>query len=45
LQKNKKDVDLAKKGDEAGILFEGNIKIEKGDIVSAYIETRQKGEL
>ncbi len=45
LQKNKKDVDLAKKGDEAGILFEGNIKIEKGDIIVAYTEIRQKGEL
>jgi translation initiation factor IF-2 len=45
LQRDKKDVDLARKGDEAGILFEGNIKIEKGDIVVAYIETRQKGEL
>jgi len=45
LQRDKKDVDLARKGDEAGILFEGNIKIEKGDIVVAFIETRQKGEL
>jgi translation initiation factor IF-2 len=45
LQRNKKDVDLAKKGDEAGILFEGNVKIEKGDVVVAYTETRQKGEL
>lgn len=45
LQRDKKDVDLARKGDEAGILFEGNVKIEKGDIVVAYIETRQKGEL
>jgi translation initiation factor IF-2 len=45
LQKNKKDVDKLTKGDEAGILFEGNIKIEKGDIVVAYIEERRKGEL
>ena len=45
LQKNKKDIDLAKKGDEAGILFEGNVKIEKGDIVAAYTEIRQKREL
>ncbi len=45
LQKNKKDVDSAKKGDEAGILFEGNVKIEKGDIIVAYTEIRQKGEL
>ena len=45
LQRDKKDIDLLKKGDEAGILFEGNIKIEKGDIIVAYIEERKKGEL
>jgi len=45
LQKNKKDVDKLVKGDEAGILFEGNVKIEKGDTVVAYIEERHKGEL
>ncbi|MSU60534.1 MAG: translation initiation factor IF-2 [Candidatus Staskawiczbacteria bacterium] len=45
LQRDKKDIDLLKKGDEAGILFEGNVKIEKGDILSAYIEERQKGIL
>lgn len=45
LQKNKKDVDLAKKGEEAGILYEGNIKIEEGDILTIYTEERRKGEL
>jgi len=45
LQRDKKDTDLLKKGDEAGILFEGNCKIEKGDIIVAYIEERQKGIL
>ena len=45
LQRDKKNVDLARKGDEAGILFEGNIKIEKGDIVVAYVEERKKGIL
>jgi translation initiation factor IF-2 len=45
LQRDKKDVDLARKGDEAGILFEGNVKIEKGDTLVAFTETRQKGEL
>ena len=43
LQRDKKDVDLLRKGDEAGILFEGNTKIEKGDILVAYIEGRKKG--
>jgi len=45
LQRDKKNVDLLRKGDEAGILFEGNVKIEKGDILVAFIETRQKSEL
>jgi translation initiation factor IF-2 len=45
LQRNKKDVDVAKKGDEAGILFEGNVKIEKGDIIVGFAEERRKGEL
>jgi len=45
LQRDKKDIDKLTKGDEAGILFEGNIKIEKGDILAAYVEERRKGEL
>jgi translation initiation factor IF-2 len=45
LQRDRKDVDLLRKGDEAGILFEGNTKIEKGDILVAYVEERKKGEL
>ncbi len=45
LQRDKKDVDLLKKGDEAGILFEGNVKIEPADILVAYVEERQKGTL
>lgn len=45
LQRDKKDMELLKKGDECGILFEGNIKVEKGDILVAYVEERRKGEL
>ena len=45
LQRDKKDIDLLRKGDEAGILFEGNVKIEKGDILQAFVEERKKGEL
>lgn len=45
LQRDKKDADKLVKGDEAGILFEGNVKIEKGDIIVAFIEVRHKGEL
>jgi len=45
LQRDKKDIDLLRKGDEAGILFEGNVKIEKGDILVAFVEERKKGIL
>jgi len=45
LQRDKKDIDKLSKGDEAGILFEGNVKIEKSDILVAFIEERKKGEL
>lgn len=45
LQRNKKDAEKLVKGDECGILFEGNVKIEKGDILQAYTEERQKGVL
>lgn len=42
LQRNKKDADTIIKGDECGILFEGEVKIEEGDIVLAYTEQRIK---
>ena len=45
LQRNKKDIDLVQKGDECGILFEGNVSIEEGDTLVFYIEKLQKGEL
>jgi len=45
LQRDKKDAEKLKKGDEAGILFEGNVKIEARDILVAYTEERKKGEL
>ncbi len=45
LQRDKKDIEVLKKGDEAGILFEGNVKIEPADILVAYVEERQKGIL
>lgn len=45
LQRDKKDAEKLKKGDEAGILFEGNVKIETRDILVAYTEERKKGEL
>ena len=45
LQENKKDVARSEKGRECGILFEGNVKIEQGDILLIYREERQKDEL
>jgi len=36
LQKNKKDIEVGKKGEEVGILYEGEGKIEKGDILIFY---------
>lgn len=40
LQKNKKNIELGKRGEEVGILFEGNEKIEKGDLLVFYKEER-----
>ena len=45
LQRDKKDMEKLLKGDECGILFEGNIKVEKNDILVAFVEERQKGIL
>jgi len=45
LQKNKKDIEKCKKGDECGILYEGTVKIEEGDILLIYQEERKKGEI
>ncbi len=45
LQRNKKDIDSVAKGDECGILFEGEVKIEEGDTLIFYQEERHKGEI
>lgn len=45
LQRDKKDAEKLSKGNDCGILFEGNVKIEKGDILVAFIEERRRGEL
>ena len=45
LQRDKKDIEKLSKGDECGILFEGNVKIEKGDILVAFTEEKQKASL
>lgn len=45
LQRNKKDTERISRGDECGILFEGDVKIEEGDTLVIYTEERKKGEL
>lgn len=45
LQHNKKDVEEVAKGQECGIMFEGQATIEKGDILEVYEEERKKREL
>jgi len=45
LQRNKKNIEKATKGEEVGILYEGDVKIEVGDEIVFYKEEREKGEL
>ena len=45
LQQNRKDADKVKQGNEIGILFESDFKIEEGDFLQMYKEERKKGEL
>ena len=45
LQRNKREADLVQKGDECGILFEGNVAIETGDVLLFYTEERVKGTI
>lgn len=45
LQRNKKDIDSVPKGDECGILFEGDVKIEEGDTLVVFTEERRKVQI
>ena len=45
LQREKKDVDKVMKSQDCGILFEGDIKIEEGDILAVYTEEKRKTEI
>jgi len=45
LQRNKKDIERAGKGEECGILFEGDLKIEAADVLAIYTKERRKGKL
>lgn len=41
LQKNKKDANVAAKGEECGVLYEGDIKIQEGDLLLIYSYERK----
>ncbi len=45
LQRNKKDIERIGKGEECGILYEGDAKAEEGDVLVVYTEERRRGEL
>lgn len=45
LQKDKKDVGKCQKGDECGLLFEGDAAVEEGDVLNVYKEEKQIGAL
>lgn len=42
LQENKKDIEKAKKGQEVGILYEGEVKIQEGDTLVFYVEEQKR---
>ena len=42
LQKNKKNIDRGQKGEEIGILYEGNTRIEEDDILIFYLKKVEK---
>lgn len=45
LQKNKSNIKEGTEGEECGFLFEGNIKVEIGDILDVYREEKKYPEL
>ena len=45
LQKNKKDVGSVKAGEECGLVYEGQERVEEGDILKSFIQETQQGTL
>lgn len=45
LQRNKKTVDKAAKGEECGVLYEGDVKVQEGDVLHFFTEESRKGTL
>lgn len=45
LKRDQNEIGQAEKGKECGILYEGDIEIEEGDILEVFVKERRKGEL
>jgi translation initiation factor IF-2 len=45
LQKNKKTADKAAKGEECGVLYEGENKVQEGDVLNFFVEESRKANL
>jgi translation initiation factor IF-2 len=45
LQKEKKNIQVAKRGEEIGILYEGNMRIKEGDILSVFKKEKKTIEI
>ena len=45
LQKNKKDVNVVKAGEECGLVYEGSERVEEGDVLKFFIKETQQGTL
>jgi translation initiation factor IF-2 len=45
LQKEKRDIQFAKRGEEIGILYEGNARIKEGDVLNVFKKEKKKVEI
>lgn len=45
LQKDKREIEKAKAGEEIGILYEGSAKIKEGDVLIAFVEEKRKMDM
>lgn len=45
LEKDKKEADKVEKRSECGMVYEGSVKAQEGDVLKIYVEERKKGEL
>jgi translation initiation factor IF-2 len=45
LQKEKRDIQFAKRGEEIGILYEGNTRIKEGDVLNVFKKEKKKVEI